>query len=571
MRENMQQTKLLKTLTLTACFVFLFFFKTASADAATYYASPSGSGTTCSSASPCALNYTINTRAVAGDAVLLKDGIYTGTNYMIVPTKSGTAGNPITIKAENDGKAIIDGQATRIPCDINGKSYIDLEDLKFTNSSGSVVVVHNNASYINIKKTSALNAAPGNYHIFEIASGANHVLVEDSAAYGTARKLFNAFGGTSYVTFRRNWGQWNTFSGATQTFGNCQEFYGNVQNSIIENGVCVKHPNSDKTATAFTINQNGDYGYLTGASNNKLLGNIANNWNGLPAFNHYIAQQVGSNNQYINNVAINYGYFSFTQRGGADLVFNHNSFINNSSQSAATINIANTTEFVKDPGFISSGSFKNSVFMGSTEKGFYISTTPLSNNQCPGNPTCIGAIVADYNAYWDITGSPTYSGAATQGAHDKNETIQPNYDTAAYGNGAYLIKPSNLATSGEGGTYMGAEVLYRYQDGTLTSTPLFPWPMEARICAETGYSVTYENGYAGCANGGGLWKTLDGVYGDTTSPADVNQDTKINIQDIQICVKVITGALTNSRADVNGDGVKNIKDIQQIVKTIAGG
>jgi hypothetical protein len=55
---------------------------------------------------------------------------------------------------------------------------------------------------------------------------------------------------------------------------------------------------------------------------------------------------------------------------------------------------------------------------------------------------------------------------------------------------------------------------------------------------------------------------------DTTPPADVNQDTKINIQDIQICVKVITGTLTNSRADVNGDGVKNIKDIQQIVRTI---
>jgi hypothetical protein len=41
--------------------------------------------------------------------------------------------------------------------------------------------------------------------------------------------------------------------------------------------------------------------------------------------------------------------------------------------------------------------------------------------------------------------------------------------------------------------------------------------MEARICAETGYSVTYENGYSGCPNGRGLWKTLDGVYsGDKT-------------------------------------------------------
>ena len=54
------------------------------------------------------------------------------------------------------------------------------------------------------------------------------------------------------------------------------------------------------------------------------------------------------------------------------------------------------------------------------------------------------------------------------------------------------------------------------------------------------------------------------------SPADINQDGSINIQDIQIVVKVITGVLTNSRADVNGDGIKNIKDIQAIVRAIIG-
>ncbi len=59
--------------------------------------------------------------------------------------------------------------------------------------------------------------------------------------------------------------------------------------------------------------------------------------------------------------------------------------------------------------------------------------------------------------------------------------------------------------------------------------------------------------------------------GDTVPPADVNQDGNINIQDIQICVKVITGQTTNPRADVNGDGAKNIKDIQAIVRAIIGG
>jgi hypothetical protein len=72
---------------------------------------------------------------------------------------------------------------------------------------------------------------------------------------------------------------------------------------------------------------------------------------------------------------------------------------------------------------------------------------------------------------------------------------------------------------------------------------------------------------AGC-NGGNPVLTQGCVY---FNPADINQDTKINIQDIQIVVKVITGTLTNSRADVNGDGVTNIKDIQAIVRAIIGG
>ncbi len=56
-------------------------------------------------------------------------------------------------------------------------------------------------------------------------------------------------------------------------------------------------------------------------------------------------------------------------------------------------------------------------------------------------------------------------------------------------------------------------ILYKYQNGILTTGELWPWPMEDRIFAETGVSVTWEVN-------GGLWKTLDGVYsaGDTISP-----------------------------------------------------
>ena len=66
-----------------------------------------------------------------------------------------------------------------------------------------------------------------------------------------------------------------------------------------------------------------------------------------------------------------------------------------------------------------------------------------------------------------------------------------------------------LKGKGENGSDIVAEVIYRYIDGNKNTKPLWPWDMEDRICSETGYSVTFENG---CVQGGGLWKTLDDVY-----------------------------------------------------------
>jgi hypothetical protein len=47
--------------------------------------------------------------------------------------------------------------------------------------------------------------------------------------------------------------------------------------------------------------------------------------------------------------------------------------------------------------------------------------------------------------------------------------------------------------TGSGKTTMngeGARLTHRYIDGVLTSGPLWPWPMESRIQAELGFSVT---------------------------------------------------------------------------------
>src|SRR5512147_646721 len=90
-------------------FMMLSAWAAGEAAAATYYSSPAGSGTTCSSASPCSLATGLG-KLAAGDTLLLKDGIYYSG---ITVGVSGTSGNPVTIKAENDGRAIVDGQSQR--------------------------------------------------------------------------------------------------------------------------------------------------------------------------------------------------------------------------------------------------------------------------------------------------------------------------------------------------------------------------------------------------------------------------------------------------------------------------
>ncbi|MBN2002204.1 MAG: right-handed parallel beta-helix repeat-containing protein [Anaerolineae bacterium] len=71
-----------------------------------YYAAPTGTGTTCSLAAPCALSAALN-RAQAGDEVVLREGVYTQGEMSL--SRSGTAGAPIVIRSQTGESAILDG------------------------------------------------------------------------------------------------------------------------------------------------------------------------------------------------------------------------------------------------------------------------------------------------------------------------------------------------------------------------------------------------------------------------------------------------------------------------------
>jgi len=80
---------------------------------ATYYAGPSGSGTDCTYESPCTVKYAVETKAIANDTIVLKDGTYTET--VARPQTVNITVN-LTIQAENNLLAIWDESGTAYTC-----------------------------------------------------------------------------------------------------------------------------------------------------------------------------------------------------------------------------------------------------------------------------------------------------------------------------------------------------------------------------------------------------------------------------------------------------------------------
>jgi hypothetical protein len=106
------------------------------AHAATYYASPSGSGTACSQASPCALTELVTNRLAAGDIGIVNPGTY---SEPVTASANGTSGNRITLKAVNYAVNCADPMNDPDGCTINtnGRSILN-SDLIITGNYWTV-------------------------------------------------------------------------------------------------------------------------------------------------------------------------------------------------------------------------------------------------------------------------------------------------------------------------------------------------------------------------------------------------------------------------------------------------
>jgi hypothetical protein len=222
-------------------------------------------------------------RLYPGDTLLLLDGVYTfGTTGLIQPNvRNGTQAAPITIRALNDGKAVIDGEnrvhADNVPVRfganwLGGQAYGDwftLDGVVAINGYISNIRAEH-ATGIVFRRVSAYNANTDINSLTISAVWSDNVLIEDCIAGGTGRYGIGIFTSTN-VTVRRcfsMWRQWDgkNFCGVQWPNGNNIGIY-NSSNSTVENSVAY-----GRALTGIFTQANN---LEAAAGGNKMIGNVS--------------------------------------------------------------------------------------------------------------------------------------------------------------------------------------------------------------------------------------------------------------------------------------------------------
>ena len=154
---------------------------------------------------------------------------------MITPPEnlSGVPGNPITVRAFNDGKATLNGEGARQPVKLRFNNWFVLEGFNAHDSSYYVLELSRSENNI-VRRVVAWNTPMDvNAHVFGMPNS-KYTLLEDVAGFGRGRKVFETYKTTDAI-IRRAWGRWegSTQTGPKHTFSVVYNAYGTtIENSI---------------------------------------------------------------------------------------------------------------------------------------------------------------------------------------------------------------------------------------------------------------------------------------------------------------------------------------------------
>ncbi|MBN1263991.1 MAG: hypothetical protein JXA25_00755, partial [Anaerolineales bacterium] len=429
-----------------------------------------------------------------GDTLCLLDGIYTQPLDIRV---SGTETQPLTIRALHDGQAVIDGEYLHAACQVKDSQNVILEGVICRRSAGDVVLVVN-AQRIIIRRVSAydVRATDCNCQAFG-TNNAEDVLFEDAIAGGRARTSFTLYN-SRRITVRRAYARWQEEpTSDSMGVNNLMQIYG-TNESLAENNVGTLAGQTQNEVLGWGV-WNHIYNTDPIASENTFIGNIAFDLTHAGFFDTTCRWQT-RHNTFLNNASIN-NRFGMWQRGDDSQILTN--FIHTGGEMGFFMRETSPDgECEPVDGFSLGSTLTGSVFLSVQGPVFNILQTNIPKT-----------LTHETNLYWDN------ESIEMELSGSESDTVDPVFNTERWGYGAYLF-PDPVSPRYSGGqdyAYLGADIRYRSEDGVETGEPLWPWPMEERICDELGVSVTWElsdqvSASTGERCAGGLWKTLDGVY-----------------------------------------------------------
>ena len=396
-----------------------------------------------------------------GDTLLLLDGTYTeSTTGLVQPNiRNGEPGKPITIKALNDGKAVIDGEGEYIPVRLGENwgpqgaigDWFVVEGLVARNGTlSSIRIEHGNHNVL--RRVSAYNASVDDNSFAIGIIWSNDNLLEDCVAAGTGRYMINVFTSQNN-TLRRcftQWQQWDgrEFCGVTWPNGDSVGVY-NSSNTTVENVIAY-----GRALTGIFIQANDDTAV---ANNNQVLGSMA-----LLQGRDYDGSrwQFGA------------GVDQPTSRPGPTV---------NEYGPPCPDSITQWEWGALRQGFSlwGQGELHDNVFRDILATGNLGAGWGSGH---PGGPGPVGTIIDHATIYGN--GGDLAGWEAEQGGDiyiDRRDDVLSK--------GGLTITNSRIANSEWAKQGQGARFDYRYIDRRLTNRPLLPWPMERRVQQELGISV----------------------------------------------------------------------------------
>lgn len=364
-----------------------------------------------------------------GDTLVLLDGIY---YQSLRPNKrNGEPGRLITVRAQNDGKVIVDGEYRRVPLKLGDTwpgpigNYFVIEGLVLKNSSYRVVEILGNHN--TLRRVSAYNAnVDSNTGVISVSG--NYNLLEDCVASGTGRKMIYTFKGEHNI-FRRcfaAWKQWDGREMCNQEWpnGTNLQLY-NANHNIIENG--ISFGGAPKWSVSMGVN-----GPTSSSIGNRILGTIS-------------------------------------IQAGLDWQGNEIEFGNRPPPCTTTAKLDEWLHYRV-------GFHTDNHEVAQAYDNVFRDILSWGNG---GEGITYGrggdAAMVDHATIFGNLGI-----GQTQG---KNPNLGPKSEEKFT-----AITNSYIQCTAYQGE--GARLSHRYVDGVLTDEPLWPWPMEERIQAELGISVT---------------------------------------------------------------------------------